>query len=111
VHPRHAGQAVIATGERQGCGQRSESRAGVAEKQIGRTHREIPRHTRNTERLARPRSDANAEGLQCFEHARGVVGEQQLAKLGLACRQRRQQQQAVGEALRTRQAYRTARRE
>src|SRR5260221_4795226 len=101
VHARHARQRVLAAAERQGSGERPKGGAGVTEKELGFAYRE---------RSARPDDPVSMENdpepRESLTHDLGVVGVEQAADLGFALRERGKQQDAVGDALRARQAYR-----
>ena len=51
--------------------------------------------------LAARLQNARAEGAQCIDHVRGIVGVEQADQRRRALRERRQQQRAVGDAFRT----------
>ena len=104
VHARHAGQAVVAAAQRQGRGQRAEGRAGIAEEELGALDREGAAGAGQAPGVTAQRRHRHAERAQGFMHARGIVGFEQVADLGVAPGQRGEQQHPVGNALRAGQA-------
>ena len=103
VHTGHARQTIIAAAKCQRRRQRTKGSTGIAEKQFGALDCKRPArpaHAQNTARLIR---DINPQQTQCVEHAARVVGIQHVVNEGVSPRQCSQQQNAVGNAFRTRQ--------
>ncbi len=109
VHARHPRQPVLAPGQRQRRRQRAERGAGIAEKQLRLPDRKIPAAAGHAEHQRFQLLHIHAQHAQGIEHARGIVGQQHIAYFGRALRQRRQQQDAVGNAFRAGQRDRAAR--
>jgi hypothetical protein len=111
VLARHALHAIFAAGKRQGGGQRPEGGAGIAKKKLGISHRKAAAAAGDAPGAVVLFLDLHAQGLQGFEHARRIVGHEQVAHFGAAFGQGGEQQDAVGDAFRTGQADGAARRD
>ena len=104
VHARHAREAVFAARKSQRRGERPERGAGVAQEELGLLDGESASHPCD-DGVVEP----NAQSAQRLAHHPRIVGVEQAADFGLALRQRREQQNAVGNALRAGQAHRAGR--
>src|SRR6185295_8801962 len=104
VHARDAREPVFAAAERERRGERPERGAGIAEKKLCVFHRERAAHA--THLLS---GKLRAQFLQRLAHHPRVVGVEEARDLGLAFGERREEQHAVGDALRAGQAHRAAR--
>src|SRR5215831_19561925 len=104
MHARHAREPVMPTIQSESCSQRAKRGAGIAEKQVCGKIREAPpatRHDHGTGALL----ECYAQQDKRVQHARNIVRLQQIAYLGYAVCQCSEQQGAIGNALRARQAH------
>jgi hypothetical protein len=104
VHARDAGQAIVPARQGQCGGQRPDRGAGISHEQVGILDRKHAVAALDAPCIAAQRRNANADFLQGIEHHERVVGVEQVTDFGRAFGQRGQQQHAVGNAFRTRQA-------
>jgi len=97
VHARHATQFEVSAEYRQCCRQGSNGRARIAHEQAGLALRYLTGQAVDGDRAA-VFDQAATQCLQRVKHDPRIVGVQQLMHCGLATAQRRQQQDAVGDA-------------
>ena len=110
VHARNAGQPVVAAAQREHRGQRPERGAGVAEEEVRALHRKRAARARARAGRAAPSSVSTRRPARAsaVDHDLRVVGFQHVADARLAARERREQQRAVRDALRSGQPDRAA---
>ena len=104
VHAGDALEHVIAASQRQGRRERTERGTSIAEEQFRLLDRKAPAATTDAPRLTPQALDTHPECMQRLEHARRIVGCQEVAHLRLALGQGGKQQNAVGNTLRAGQA-------
>ncbi len=100
MHARHTADFVMPPGQCQGRRQRSDRRASIAHEQIALLDRKHPAHTAHAPGIRPQRVQPDAQGSQCVEHHARVVGIEQVADFRRTRGHGREQQHAVGDALR-----------
>jgi len=104
VHARHAGDVVLAAAKRQRGRQGTQCGAGVAEKEIGFLLPERPADTLHLD-AAGVLGERDPEARKRLAHDASVFGVEQSGDVGLALGERGEQENAIGDALRARQAH------
>ena len=117
MHARHTRELIVdrlPAGHGQRRGQGAKGRPGIAQKQAGLLHWRQSGATLDLQLFARrvgasrPDRKRHAQRAQRLQHDAGVIGIQHIAQRGSTCRQRRQQQQPVADALGARHAHHAA---
>ena len=106
MHAGNAGQAIVAAQHCEHSRERPERGSGVAEVKLRAPHGQPTRCARDTHAIRAFRAALHAQRTQRFEHEARVVGIENIAHPCFAFSERRQQEHAIGNALRARQAHR-----